>query len=80
MKKQEYKTEKTVHALLSGTHPLAKKFGGEHVFVIDDKIAPLGRKKKSILLFKQLKEKYGKSPILVFVPQPGSSYILLIIQ
>lgn len=71
-------TEKTLHSLLSGSHPLAKKYGGKHVFVADKEILPLARTEKSLLDFKYLKAKHGKSPVLVFVPQPGASYILMI--
>lgn len=68
-------TEKTLHSLLSGSHPLAKKYAGKQVFVVDKEIVPIGRS-KSLSDFKQLKTKHGKSPIAVFVPQPGASYIL----
>lgn len=68
-------TEKTLHSLLSGSHPLAKKYAGKQVFVVDKEIIPIG-KTKSLSDFKQLKIKHGKSPVAVFVPQPGTSYIL----
>lgn len=68
-------TEKTLHSLLSGSHPLAKKYAGKQVFVVDKEIIPMG-KTKSLSDFKELKTKHGKSPVVVFVPQPGASYIL----
>lgn len=71
-------TEKTLSSLLSGSHPLAKKYAGKHVFVVDDEIVPLARSERSLSDFKQLKKKHGKSPVLTFVPQPGTSYILII--
>ncbi len=71
-------TRETLQALLSGSHPLSKKYGGKQVMVIDNKILPLGRGKKALTDFKKLKEKYGKSPIVTFVPQPGASYILVL--
>ena len=77
MKKQDI-TQKTLQALLSGSHPLAKRYGGKQVFVVDQEIIPISRGKKAILDFKRLKEKHGKSPVATFIPQPGTSYILLI--
>ncbi|MBI3103385.1 hypothetical protein HYZ05_00425 [Candidatus Daviesbacteria bacterium] len=71
-------TEKTLHSLLSGSHPLAKKYAGKQVFVVDKEIIPIGRSTKSLSDFKQLKIKHGKSPVAVFVPQPGASYILIL--
>lgn len=67
-------TDKTLHDLLSGTHPLTKEYAGKQVFVVDTKIIPLGRSKKSLTDFKKLKTKYGKPPILIFVPQPETFY------
>ncbi|MEK7533891.1 MAG: hypothetical protein AAB600_01000 [Patescibacteria group bacterium] len=77
MKKIEDKTGKTLNALLSGLHPLVKKYGGKQVFVVDKEVVPLARGKRALERFKRLKEKYGKSPVLVFVPHPGTSYILI---
>lgn len=68
-------TDKTLHDLLSGSHPLTKKYAGKQVFVIDTEIVPVGRSKKSLSDFKKLKIKYGKPPILIFVPQPGASFL-----
>jgi len=78
MKRKEDKTGKTLNALLSGSHPLVKKYGGKQVFVVDKEIVPLERGKKSLEEFKKLKTKYGKPPVLVFVPHPGTSYILIL--
>lgn len=71
-------TDKTLHDLLSGSHPLTKKYAGKQVFVVHTEIVPVGRGKKSLSDFKKLKSKYGKSPVLIFVPQPGASYILIL--
>lgn len=78
MKQVREATQETLQALLSGSHPLSKKYGGKQVLVIDNKILPLARGKKALTDFKKLKEKYGKSPIVTFVPQPGASYILIL--
>ncbi len=71
-------TDKTLHALLSGSHPLAKKYGGKQVFVVNKEIIPVGIGKKALSDFKELKEKYGKPPVLTFVPHPGATYILIL--
>ena len=76
MKKKTDLTQRTLQALLSGSHPLTKKYEGKHVFVVDKEIVPVIRSKRSLSDFKHLKEKHGKSPVLMFVPQPGASYIL----
>lgn len=78
MKKKEDLTDKTIQALLSGLHPLSKKFGGKQVFVIEKEIVTIGRGKKALDDFKSLKEKYGKPPVVTFIPEPGTSYILLL--
>lgn len=70
-------TQRTLNALLAGSHPLAKKYGGKQVFVVKDEVVPLARGKKGMEDFKKLKEKYDKAPVLVFVPHPGVSYILI---
>lgn len=75
MKKQ---TDITLHLLLSGKHPQIKKYAGKHVFVIEKEIVPLKEGERGMKDFKMLKEKYGKAPTLVFVPQPGATYILLV--
>lgn len=71
-------TDKTLNALLSGKHTLSKEFAGKHVFVIKDEIFPVSKGKKGLNDFKKLKAKYGEPPILIFVPQPGASYILIV--
>lgn len=76
MKKKD-DTQKTLHALLAGIHPLAKKYGGKQVFVVENEILPLRRGEKGLGDFKRLKVKYGKKPVLTFVPHPGVSYILI---
>ena len=70
-------TEKTLTALLSGNHPHVKKYSGKQVFVIGHEVVVLKQGKKGMDDFNRLKAKYGKSPVLIFVPQPGSSYILV---
>lgn len=67
-------TDKTLHDLLSGSHPLTKKYAGKQVFVVNTEIVPVKQNKKSLSDFKKLKTKYGKPPVLIFVPQPGASY------
>lgn len=76
MTQKDY-TDKTLHDLLSGSHPLTKKYAGKQVFVVNTEIIPVKQSKKSLADFKKLKTKYGKPPILIFVPQPGASYILI---
>lgn len=78
MKKGLGTTDKTLQGLLSGTHPLAKRYGGKQVFVIDDKIIVVKKGRKALSEFKQLKKKYGRAPVVTFVPEPGASYILLL--
>jgi hypothetical protein len=76
MKKKDT-TQKTLYALLAGAHPLAEKYGGKQVFVIENEIFPLRGGKRGLEDFKRLKAKYGKKPVLTFVPHPGVSYILI---
>lgn len=71
-------TEKTLQALLSGSHPQAKKYAGKHVFVIDKEVVPMKKGDKAMEDFKHLKAKYHNSPVLTFVPDPGTSYILIV--
>lgn len=71
-------TDKTLGALLSGKHTLSREFAGKHVFVIRDEVIPLSKGKKGLNDFKKLKAKYGEPPILIFVPQPGATYILIV--
>lgn len=77
MKKARETTQKTIHALLSGVHPLVKKYAGKHVLVINNEIVLLATGKRGMNEFKRLKEKHGRPPILTFIPQPSSSYILI---
>ena len=72
------KTNKTLHALISGRHPSIQKYEGKQVFVIADKVVTLKKGERGLEEFKRLKEKYGKPPTLIFVPHPGVSYILVI--
>lgn len=72
--------EKTVSLLLSGKHPKAKKYAGSHVLVIDSEIVPLKQGRAGLKDMERLEEKYGKTPLLVFVPKPDISYILFSCQ
>lgn len=75
MKKQ---TDKTLNLLLSGKHPSIKKYAGKQVFVIQDKVLPIKTGTKGLEEFKKLKEKYGESPVVTFVPDPSVTYILVV--
>ncbi|MBI2611855.1 hypothetical protein HYW54_03875 [Candidatus Gottesmanbacteria bacterium] len=68
--------EKILNLLLSGKHPKAKKYAGHHVLVIDDKIFPLKEGKEAAQDIKELKKRYGRSPIITFVPRQDITYIL----
>ncbi len=69
-------TQKNLNLLLSGKHPQTKKYEGKHVMVVKDKVVPLKEGKESIEQFKNLEEKHGEAPTLVFVPRTDISYIL----
>lgn len=77
MSKKQDITQKTLTALLSGLHPEVKKYAGRQVFVINREIVVLKKGDRGMKDFRRLKEKYGKPPVLIFVPEPGSSYILI---
>lgn len=72
--------EKILKLLLSGKHPEAKKYAGHHVLVIKDQIVPLKEGGEAIEDIDRLEKKYGKTPILVFVPRLDVSYILILCQ
>lgn len=78
MKNKSY--EKTLHLLLSGKHPKAKKFAGKHVLVVADKILPLKKGEAAVKDIERLEKKYGKSPTIVFVPRLDVSYILICLK
>lgn len=78
MRKQSQ--EKILKLLLSGKHPQAKKYAGHHVLVIKDQIVPLKEGGEAIKDIDRLEKKYGKTPILVFVPRQDVSYILILCQ
>ena len=69
--------EKTLNLLLSGKHPSAKKYAGHHVLVVENKVFPLREDGNASEDIKKIKEKYGKSPIITFVPRQDISYILI---
>lgn len=77
MRSEQNTTQKTLHSLLSGVSPLAQKYAGKQVFVIGNEVILLKAGKRGMADFKRLKTKHGKSPVLIFVPKPGSSYILI---
>lgn len=72
--------EKTLHLLLAGKHPKAKKFAGQHVLVIADEIIPLKKGEEGLKDIERLEKKYSKSPTIVFVPRPDVSYILICVK
>lgn len=69
---------KTLNLLLSGKHPKAKQYAGHHVLVVDDKIVPLKDGQEGIKEIEQLEKKYGKTPIVAFIPRQDISYILIL--
>lgn len=69
-------TQKTLSALLIGKDKKFAKFQGKHVMVVKDKIIPLSEDKKTLEDFKLLKKKYGRPPVITFVPRADISYIL----
>lgn len=71
-------TQKNLNLLLSYKHPKAKKYAGKHVMVIENEIIPLKDRNETIKDMERLEKKYGKMPILVFVPRPDISYILIL--
>lgn len=77
MRSEQASTQKTLTLLLSGKHPLTKRYAGKNVLVIQDEVVPLKKGKKTLDNFKKLKEKYGEPPVVVFVPHPDVSYILI---
>lgn len=72
--------EKTLHLLLAGKHPEAKKFAGKHVLVVADEIIPLKTGEAAIRDIERLEKKYGKPPTIIFVPRPDVSYILICLK
>ncbi len=70
-------TDEVIALLLSGKHPKAKTYAGKHVMVIEDKIWPLKKGKTGIAQLKKMEAKYGKPSTLVYIPQPGVTYILI---
>jgi len=78
MKNKSY--EKTLYLLLSGKHPKAKKFAGQHVLVISDEIIPLKKGEGAIKDIERLEKKYGRAPTIIFVPRPDVSYILICLR
>lgn len=54
-----------------------KKYAGNHVLVVDNKVFPLGEGKKANEDIASLERKYGKTPIITFVPRQDITYILV---
>lgn len=71
-------TEKTLQLLHSGKHPDIKKYAGKHVFVIDNEVVIIRSSRDNLEDFNRLEKKHRKSPVVVFVPQPGATYILFL--
>lgn len=69
--------EKIVHLLLSGKHPLAKKYAGHHVMVIGSEIIPVKKGKQALQDINRLEKKYGETPTLLFIPRQDITYILV---
>jgi len=65
-----------MNLLLSGKHPQYKKFAGHHVLVIEDKVVPLKDGDEGVKDIEKLRKKYGKSPVITFVPRHDITYIL----
>jgi len=78
MTKTEAQTteDKVIHTLLRGTHPEYSKYQGKHVMVIEGEIVPVEEGEQSTKDYKGLEEKYGRSPVLTFIPRKDSPYIL----
>ena len=75
-KMKKRKEETTIHLLLSGKHPSAKKFAGHHVLVINETVVPLPEGREGLQEIEMLEKKHGKTPTIIFVPRQDVSYIL----
>ncbi|MBI4009452.1 hypothetical protein HY357_04405 [Candidatus Roizmanbacteria bacterium] len=71
-------TERFLKVLLSGRHPLSKKYAGKHVLVIEDSVIPLRKGKQAKRDIEKLEKKYGRTPTVVFIPRHDISYILIL--
>lgn len=80
MKKKKSLTQKTLSLLLSGKIKAYKKYAGKHVLVVEKEIIPLKKGEAGWKDFLRLKKKYNQPPVLIFVPRPDISYILLIYE
>ncbi|OGG00778.1 hypothetical protein A3D78_06265 [Candidatus Gottesmanbacteria bacterium RIFCSPHIGHO2_02_FULL_39_14] len=70
--------EKIISLLLSGKHPKAKQFAGRHVAVVNKEVLPLKEGEDAVIQIDKLEKKYGKTPIIIFVPRQDISYILIL--
>lgn len=70
--------QKILNVLLSGKHPLSKKYAGKHVLVIEDQVVPLKKGKGGANDIEKLEKKYGRTPTLIFIPRHDISYILIL--
>lgn len=71
-------TQKTISMLLGGKSKVAKKFAGKHVMVVKKKVIPMKKGEAFWRDFDKLKKEYRETPISLFVPRPGISYILIL--
>ena len=58
-----------IDMLLTGSHPKSVAYQGQHVLVIGGQIVPLVDDYQTAKDYEALKQKYGRVPILVFVPR-----------
>ena len=81
---KEFKTRLKVNNYIEATRKLmgrgvqdvVDEVRGKHVMIVDDTIVPLKEGREARDQFTNLKEKFGQSPILMFVPRKDISYIL----
>jgi len=72
------KTHRTLSLLLSGKGFQAKRLAGKQVLVIDEEVLELKKGDAGWRDFQRLQEKYGRKPIVAFVPRQDISYILIV--
>lgn len=75
---KQRKTQQVLALLLSGKHPKAEKFAGQHVLVVKEEIIPLKKGKAALADIARLEKKYQETPTIVFIPHPDVSYILIL--
>lgn len=67
---------KTLTALLSGKHPRYSEYEGKHVLVANEEVVLLREGPVAREDFKQLKEKHGHAPTVVFSLCPTPRHLL----